>query len=317
MNCEDLQTSVQETSNVETQKSSKFGGLVILNQINQATFPVFLASSASSEQNFALKLFPYKNGKMSPFFVNEAQFAGLSHQNVISTVHFESEKVIPCRNKSTRVSYTVMELAPFGDFFEILMTKRIQFDEKLARTYFRQLIQGIEYLHSYGVAHLDLKPENILLGENFQLKIADFDHASLNGKCRVPSLGTANFRAPEMLNAQIEDHAAADVYSAGIMLFLFKTSGCLPYLEQSQYQDIDLFESLQERNSEFWDLHCEIQGKSQSFFDEDFCALFNAMTKGDPQERVTISQIVASEWYNGPIYSEEELIEVMREKLSL
>jgi serine/threonine protein kinase len=44
----------------------------------------------------------------------------------------------------------------------------------LSRKYFRQLIIGVSYLHSVGVAHRDIKPDNLLIGCDGQLKIADF-----------------------------------------------------------------------------------------------------------------------------------------------
>jgi serine/threonine protein kinase len=74
-----------------------------------------------------------------------------------------------------------MEHCPYGDFFDLIKNHNLTFDDKMARTYFRQLISGIEYLHYYGIAHLDLKPENILLSEDFKLKIIDFDLSYKDG----------------------------------------------------------------------------------------------------------------------------------------
>jgi 5'-AMP-activated protein kinase, catalytic alpha subunit len=66
----------------------------------------------------------------------------------------------------------IYELALGGDLFDFVITGALP--EKMARMYFRQLIAGIEYMHSKGVYHRDLKFENILLNEALKLKIADF-----------------------------------------------------------------------------------------------------------------------------------------------
>jgi len=68
----------------------------------------------------------------------------------------------------------------------------------LARTYFKQLVESLEYLHSHGVSHLDLKPENILIGEKFKLKLCDFDQAYYKADRKVMSRGTIHYRAPEL-----------------------------------------------------------------------------------------------------------------------
>lgn len=48
-----------------------------------------------------------------------------------------------------------------------------------ARQFFNQLMDGVNYLHSKGVAHRDLKPENLLLDEHDNLKISDFGMATM------------------------------------------------------------------------------------------------------------------------------------------
>lgn len=48
-----------------------------------------------------------------------------------------------------------------------------------ARRFFNQLLSGVNYLHSRGIAHRDLKPENLLLDDHDNLKISDFGMATI------------------------------------------------------------------------------------------------------------------------------------------
>lgn len=60
-----------------------------------------------------------------------------------------------------------MEYAPYGNFSKLMSKAKIYNDEKLTRTYFHQLVEGLEYLHSQDIAHLDLKFCNLLLGDDY------------------------------------------------------------------------------------------------------------------------------------------------------
>jgi serine/threonine protein kinase len=58
--------------------------------------------------------------------------------------------------------------------------------------YFRDLLRGLSYLHSKGVAHRDLKPENLLVFENGTLRISDFGCA----RAFDPTLGDGKAAPP-------------------------------------------------------------------------------------------------------------------------
>lgn len=81
------------------------------------------------------------------------------------------------------------------------MAETGKFSERVARTYFIQMMNGLSYIHSMGYAHRDLKPENIFLSNQFKLKIGDLGFAfSLKGENGTgifhTKLGTEGYMAP-------------------------------------------------------------------------------------------------------------------------
>lgn len=45
---------------------------------------------------------------------------------------------------------------------------------EIAKTYARQMLEGVAYIHSKNILHRDLKPSNMLIDKSGQLKIGDF-----------------------------------------------------------------------------------------------------------------------------------------------
>ncbi|XP_012534184.2 serine/threonine-protein kinase grp [Monomorium pharaonis] len=135
------------------------------------------------------------------------------------------------KRSEPNIEYIFLEYASGGELFD-----RIEPDVGMpmwdAQKYFRQLISGVEYLHSRGVAHRDLKPENLLLDKNDNLKISDFGLATIyrmHGKERLleKKCGTLPYIAPEVLVGAY--HAEpADVWSCGIILVAL-LAGELPW----------------------------------------------------------------------------------------
>ena len=70
---------------------------------------------------------------------------------------------VPCGAVcDTPVLLLPLRVAAGGELFDFLMFTG-RFPEHIARTYFQQLLAGLEHCHKNGVFHRDLKPENLLM----------------------------------------------------------------------------------------------------------------------------------------------------------
>ncbi|MGN0205652.1 MAG: serine/threonine protein kinase [Muribaculaceae bacterium] len=82
-----------------------------------------------------------------------------------------------------------------------------------------QLLDAVEYIHSYGIAHRDLKPSNIMVADNgggvkiIDLGLADSDR---NAILKQPG-GTRRYMSPEQ-ETQSECDVRNDIYSLGVIL---------------------------------------------------------------------------------------------------
>jgi hypothetical protein len=91
----------------------------------------------------------------------------LHHGNIIETMDLVNEK---------GNYYVVMEYAPF-DLFAIVMTGKMSREEMSCCTL--QILNGVAYLHSMGLAHRDLKLDNVVVNEHGIMKIIDFGSAAV------------------------------------------------------------------------------------------------------------------------------------------
>lgn len=62
-----------------------------------------------------------------------------------------------------------MEYCPGGDLYAAI--KKGNMSGATVDCYFKQILEGVAYLHSMGVAHRDIKPENLLLDGRGHVKI--------------------------------------------------------------------------------------------------------------------------------------------------
>jgi len=206
----------------------------------------------------------------------------------------------------------ILEFASNETLFDIVLYNH-KLEEKLARTYFKKLIETVANLHSKNYVHRDLKLENILLDEKFQLKLADFgfarDFNEFNRDSMTTKLGTENYMAPEMHTSKAYSGVKTDSFSCGVLIFLL-VLGRPPFFKASA-NDPFYKHFIQEKPEKFWSIYEEKinQGKE---FDKTFKSLINDLLEPNPEKRQEVGKVLEYEWMQGEVYTDEELIEVMK-----
>jgi serine/threonine protein kinase len=126
----------------------------------------------------------------------------VNHENVIVTLDvFENEEQIAL----------VTEYMEGGELFDRLIHEKA-FTEGKARGIMKQILLGVEHLHSKGIVHRDIKPENVLCLRAewpFTVKLTDFglsnildDEAVDTNLALLSHVGTKFYLAPEVIGKQ-------------------------------------------------------------------------------------------------------------------
>ena len=132
--------------------------------------------------------------------------------------------------ETSKELFLILEYVAGGELFDYLVSKG-PLRSSEARSYFRQIIFGLHYCHSFNICHRDLKPENLLLdGSKKVVKVADFGMAALqpSEKMLETSCGSPHYASPEIVSGKSYKGTASDIWSCGIILFAL-LCGRLPF----------------------------------------------------------------------------------------
>lgn len=115
--------------------------------------------------------------------------------------------------------------------------------EPQCRRIFKQIAEGLEYIHSLNIAHRDIKLDNILIEESTNMiKIIDFGFSVIcNPSQRLKIFcGTPSYMAPEIVQKREYDGRQVDMWALGVLLYALLT-GTFPFRgisEQDLYYKI-------------------------------------------------------------------------------
>ncbi|KAL8732464.1 MAG: hypothetical protein Q9166_002677 [cf. Caloplaca sp. 2 TL-2023] len=179
---------------------------------------VRLMKRSSDGVTFAVKQFRDRHSYESEREYNKkvtAEFcigSTLHHGNIIETLDIVHER---------GHWYEVMEYAPY-DLFAVVMTGKMSRNEIYCS--FLQIVSGVIFLHSMGLAHRDLKLDNVVVNEHGIMKLIDFGSAAV---FRYPFetdivlaggiVGSDPYLAPEVYDVHKYDPQPADIWSLAII----------------------------------------------------------------------------------------------------
>ena len=188
-------------------------------------------------KHYAIKKIGYKNN-FNNVIKEVRSMAILNHVNIVryhtcwiesSDINTNSNNNILTLNNSSSLSSDLSEYDEqlFNKFICIqmelcksnlktyLLENTLTFNDKI--NICKQIILGLNYIHSNNLIHRDLKLQNILVGFDNSIKISDFGLANNIYDIDYKQVGTIGYIAPEVLKGD-KHSIKSDLYSLGIII---------------------------------------------------------------------------------------------------
>jgi eukaryotic-like serine/threonine-protein kinase len=188
---------------------------------------IYLGRELFPARNVAIKVYdsqhlgPEERRVFRSLFLKEALLAKrLTHPNITQVYDAAAE--------DERV-YIVMEYAKEGSLDRFCTPEGLLPPERVARL-LERTCDALSYANVHGVIHRDLKPANMLLGEDGEVKVADFGVAFSNlafDSTNAMLVGSPAYMAPEQFERK-DASMQSDMYALGIVLYKMLT-GTLPF----------------------------------------------------------------------------------------
>jgi len=286
--------------------SRKFNQYHLLKEIGKGSSAIVHLGETNDEQRFyAIKEFDKRRMKWHRLMERRKQLQTLSKLNdeddplnlvrtevaIMKKLHHPNilRMYEALDDPNTDRLYLVFEYCHGGVVYSVKPGQQnTPLSEEQARHYFRQIMSGVAYLHSLGIAHRDIKPDNILLTHaKGECKIADFGVSEMFVKpgddIVSNSVGTPAFMSPQLCRVgNASSHGYTDdVWACGVTLYCF-LMGRLPFDKPAI---LDLFASIVNDEPEF-----------DSRLTPECVDLLKKMFVKDESKRITASAVLEHPW---------------------
>lgn len=207
----------------------------------------------------------------------------VNHENIIKLfTHFEEDDYI----------YLVIEYAPGGQlWYKLNQTGR--FDEETVKSYLRDIVLAVEYLHNRepAIIHRDIKPENLLLDSKNRVKLADFGWSNFfTDTKRITYCGTLDYLAPEMI-LELGHDKGLDIWSLGVLIFELLT-GKAPFAPPDKVVDQKEKQKILEDNV------VNVRLTFPNDFPQLAKDLLSKILRKNPLHRISLEEMKKHPWLN-------------------
>ncbi|KAJ8288896.1 hypothetical protein COCON_G00015550 [Conger conger] len=318
-----LASSVEWSTSIERSSSAKCSGVDMESSEDEEEdvfCPSFLPSDSDSESDII-----FDNGDESP-------------DNLSLAEQSKRERTDPTESSSSENPLCIAHYLYIQMEYCEKSTLRDTIDQGLHRDrsrlwrLFREILDGLAYIHEQGMIHRDLKPVNIFLDSQDHVKIGDFglatDHPAnvAAGKLEIEDngsalilkpdpadnmtgmVGTALYVSPEVQgNTKATYNQKVDLFSLGIILFEMSYRPMTTASER-----ISVLSQLRTEAIEFPQDFVEYESGTQSLQRKAICWLLNH----DPALRPSAVELLKSDLLPPPQMEESELHEVLQHTMA-
>lgn len=241
---------------------------------------VFLYRHKMTKCEYAIKQIDKSKFKTPPekeMFIREVEIMySINHPNIVKLYsHFEDDSYC----------YLIMEYIKKGNLYNYVQQfPNCILDDKSTCQIVVELCSALYYLHNIkgkAIIHRDVKPENCLIGDNNEMKLGDFGGSNyyIQNKRRFTTCGTRPYHSPEMiLNKGYGP--SVDIWAVGVLIYELKC-GYPPFSTNDYTLENNVL---------------NLRIKFPKDIDEDVKDLITKILKLQPEERLTLKEIVSHKY---------------------
>ncbi|CEI96364.1 hypothetical protein CU097_015850 [Rhizopus azygosporus] len=185
--------------------------------------------------------------------------------------------------------YQIMEYIPYSLHASIVSGKMTTEEINCC---WRQLLQGLQYLHSIGIAHRDIKMDNLVIDEKGVVKLVDFGCAVPFKIPKKPNVymssgvsGSNPYIPPEQFANAYYNPCQGDIWSSAIVYVTMVTHK-FPWTVARPEEDLSYARYLRENGKHVFVKALTDNSKS----------IILKMLRPDPEKRCTLKDVMKDSW---------------------